>query len=196
MDGSGQDIHGEITARLKLASEIVEAAGLPVELRPAAFEQVFSMLAGTAGHPARDRAAEGHAAPRAGLQEQDRLGRLASRLGVERERAEYIFDASEADLVLVLARSRLPGEKRRATRALAILTAAGRQAGYSEEWTPVSAIREQCRVFGVLDTANFSSALAATGDALLFRGQGAARAAKVTRAGFEEAARLVAELTR
>jgi hypothetical protein len=119
---------------------------------------------------------------------------LARRLGIDREVAEYVYDASGQELTLVLARSRLPNEKRRSTRILSILYAAGRQAGYDEEWTSVNLIREQCRLFGVLDAPNFAAALATTADVLIARGKGSDREVRVTRAGFEEAGRTITEL--
>jgi hypothetical protein len=180
---------------LKRARALVEQADLPVELRVSAFEHVIAFLAGAASGPvfeaktAAELIPDDQRRPTA-----DRRSILARRLGINVDVTDYVYDVG-SELTLVLARSRLPSQKARATRMVAVLYAAGRQAAYEEEWTLVELIREQCRISGVLDPPNFSASLGAASDSLIMRGRGNGREVKVTRAGFEEAGRLAAELT-
>jgi hypothetical protein len=183
----------------KRAAAATEKAGLSGELRALAFGKFLDRLLADdrAGEPSSRAGVPNDAEPLRHPPDHtvpERLLVLARRLGVEAEAAEYVYDTSGSDLTLVLARSRLPAEKRRATRIVALLYAAGRQAAYDEEWTRMDHIREQCRLFGVLDPPNFAAALAATADALLTRGKGSERAVRLTRAGFEEAGRLIREM--
>lgn len=179
---------------LRRAAEVVAQAEVPKELQPVAFGAAFDYLTRGRTAPFSGEQTNGVNAANASNESGDRLAVLARRLGVDREAAEYVYDPGETTLTLVIARSRLPGEKSAASRAIAILFAAGRQAAYGEEWTSVAAIRDECRSFGVLDSNNFAAAIKATADALIQRGKGAERAVKVTKTGFEEAGRLLRDL--
>ena len=187
------DRAGALAEALRLAANCVEQANLPVEYRPVAFSKVFDAIVGDLPLPLAPQ--EASISARAQTTSVS-LDTLARRLGIRADQAEYVYDLTGADLGLVLARSKLPAQKARATKMLALIYAAGRQAIYDEEWTPVSAVREQCRLYGTLDSANFASTIADAGDALLTRGRGSNRHVKVTRTGYEEAGRLVAELAR
>jgi hypothetical protein len=120
---------------------------------------------------------------------------IARRLGVEPEPLLEIYDVSGDAPTLIAAPSRLPVQKSRATRLIALLLVAGRQAEGVEEWTPTGVIRDECRRYGVLDGPNFAGDIAALGEYFGFRGQPRSREAKMNLRGFEAAGREVLRLT-
>ncbi len=176
----------ELADRLREAADILQRSGIRPELWPTGFRWTLEEIQRLgASMPA---AAPPAAPERAGA---DRLRRL---LGITADQLERVYDLSGAEVGLVVSRSKLPTQKARATKTVALLFAAGRQGASDEEWTPVEAIRDQCRQYGVLDAPNFASAISAAGDSFVLRGRGSQREAKVTRGGFEEAGRLVASM--
>jgi len=184
----------EIVRVLREALGAVEDADLPQDLRAAAFNKAVDLLHGRSGpQSSADPSSRRHAAPE---QESDsRLSRIASRLGVPQELLEHVYDAGEKELLVVMPRSKLPIQKGPAMRMLALISAAGRQAGgYDSEWTSAERIREECRQFGVLDSANFWARLAEADDVFVVRGGSKDREFKVTRHGFEEAGKTIGRL--
>jgi hypothetical protein len=124
------------------------------------------------------------------------VGRIAAALKVERDVADMVYDDKNGELGYVISARRLASDKANATRQLAQVIAAGRQAAGLEEWTPVSVVREIVNDYGKLDAANFASYIGALdkNNAVLLRGKGASRELKVTRSGFESVAELVTSL--
>jgi hypothetical protein len=107
-----------------------------------------------------------------------------------------VFDVEDEDLRVIVAPSRLPTKKSAATKVLAVLVAAGRQAGgFDDGWTSSAKIRDVCRDYGKLDGPNFATALGAMKHEFAFRGKGSHREVKVTRPGFVQAHRFVSEFT-
>jgi hypothetical protein len=118
------------------------------------------------------------------------VARICSTLKIERDVADLIYDEQGGELNYVISARRLGNGKAEATRQLAQIVVAGRQAAGLEEWTPSSAIREVVNNYGKFDSANFASHLGSLDrdSAVLFRGKGAARELKVTRSGIESMA--------
>jgi hypothetical protein len=182
---------------LKTAQEIVDGMHLEPDLRPVAYSKAIDLIAiGVASLEQRPATKEaGTAISKTPAHGTESSHRLASAFGIDVELIELVYVASGDQLDLVLNRSKLPKERFRAMRTLTVLFAAGRQAlGMDEGWTRVDLIREVCRDFGVLDSGNFAAAVSAVGDAFVMKGRGAQRELKVTRAGFEEAGRLILQL--
>ncbi len=181
---------------LKKASEIVEQADLPADLRPTAFQKAFDSLMGSAS-PA--------ASPYAGIPAKQDAGSVASggleataqKLSLPLEVVAEVFDISDGTLDVVVGFSRLADGDAAGTKQLAVLVAAGRQAAGidSDGWTSAAEIREICKDFGKFDQANFGSTLKGMDKWFSISGSGRDRKVKMTRAGWEHAADLVRALT-
>ncbi|HLQ14719.1 MAG TPA: hypothetical protein VK256_02515 [Candidatus Eisenbacteria bacterium] len=185
---------------LTTARDIISEVNLEADLRATGFSKAIDLLAAAA---TTDGAASGtlrqslaSLKPSTSVPHTDGpIGKLAAALHTELDQVELAYVVADDKLDLVLSRSKLPKEKFPAMRTVTILVAAGRQAvGLDDSWTSIDLIREVCRDFGILDTNNFAAAVTAVGDAFVVHGKGVQRKVKVTRAGFEEAGRLLAQL--
>lgn len=189
-----------ISETLRIAHLIVVDLKLDAEFRPVAYSKAIDLLSADKVVSSLTPAAPRTGAPggtniQPAAEIADSTSKLARALGVDAEVLELVYVIAGDQLDLVLSRSKLPKERFPAMRTLTILVAAGRQAlGLDEGWTPVEVIRNVCRDFGMLDASNFAAAVSAVGDAFVIRGKGAQRQVKVTRAGFEEAGRLILQL--
>lgn len=185
----------DLVATIKSAAYTIEVAGVPSDLRAAAFEWVLEQ------HRS-DRAAlrTGHSTPSAQSDSlasgTPRLNLISNKLGIPEEDLERIYDTSSSQLSLVFARSKLPSEKARAAKQTALIYTAGDQAAYGRDWTPISAIREVCKTYGVFDSGNFAGSVLGAGDALIARGKGLDREIRLTRPGYETVGALIRELLR
>jgi hypothetical protein len=178
---------------LREAVQAVEEAGVPEDLRVAAFEQAFATILGPTEaleRPPKERTAS----PTDGT-DGDRVGTLAGRLGLDPAIIEDVYYVDNDDLGLSLAPSRFDARKAPGTKQIALLVAAGRQGGGWEEWTPLRTIREAVRDYGRLDQANFATTIKNMGHAFNLRGRGRQVEVRVTRPGFEQAAQLIRDIT-
>jgi hypothetical protein len=130
------------------------------------------------------------------IPEGDLIAKIAAALKLDHELAERIYDVKDGELGYVISARRLAADKANATRQLAAIVAAGRQAAGLEDWTPVSVVREVVHDFGKLDAANFAGYIAKLDkdDAYLVRGKGANREIKVTRSGLDPVGELLTSL--
>ncbi|MDQ4125686.1 MAG: hypothetical protein M3134_08815 [Actinomycetota bacterium] len=127
----------------------------------------------------------------------DALERIAGRLGLDVEEVGEIFHDDEGNLGIGVAPARLRRGQAAATKQIALLLAAGRQAGgYDDAYTRVSLIREMCRDFGRLDSSNFSSTITEMSEEFTFKGRGQDRQVHVTRPGWVKARDLITSLVR
>jgi hypothetical protein len=177
-----------LVERLRAAAATVEAAELPLELRPAAFVLAYSEqdLARPSAslHPASSPLPTPS-------REGDRLGAVADRLGVDVEALESLFDVGEDSVALIAPRRAFASGKLAAMGEVVLLTVAVRQALNLEEWTDTEVVRRQCESMGVLDR-NFASVLQRlNGRGVRVRGRGREREIKINAAGYEEAAAIV-----
>jgi hypothetical protein len=122
------------------------------------------------------------------------LAAIAKRLGLDPELVGEIYYIDGDRLGLAVASSKLDGKKAASTQQIALLVAAGRQAGGWEEWTDVSLVREAARDYSRFDQANFASTIKRMGDVFSFRGRARALELRLTRPGYEQAANLVRKL--
>ena len=178
------------------ALEAVEAAGIPDDLRRVAFAKAIDLVA--SGVLAGERAAlPGRVPPAVGGQDEGPLGRIARKLNLSTEQVEGVYHLDGESLGIGVATQRLASGVAPATKQLALLVAAGRQAGgFDADWTSSATIKAICQEFGRFDSSNFAKTIRSMGNLLNFRGRGQELEVKVLRPGWDEAARLVESLTR
>lgn len=193
----------EVKDTLTAALKAVTDAEIPEDLREVAFAKAVDLLTGTAPvapEGGRLRTEKGTAAPAGGQTAAAAgggsvLDRIADKLGVGREAVEEVFAESDGSIEIVVPHSKFAKAKMPAAQELAILLAAGRQAGGIDERTSLDDIRTVCEDFKKLDTNNFSKAMNGMKDEFTFQGSGKGRGVKVTRPGWTKATELVKRLT-
>jgi hypothetical protein len=186
----------EVKQIIKEAVKAVEEANVPDDLRVTAFEKSIEALIG-APDSGSDVAArdEGRLPVLAATSNGPSLEAVASRLGLDRGLVEEVYYVDENGLGLALAPSKFQSKKAAGTQQIALLLAAGRQAGGWEDWTPVGHIRTACRDYGRFDAANFATTIKRMGDVFGFRGRARQLEVRVTRPGYEQAADLARNLS-
>lgn len=182
----------EISDVLIAALEDINTANIPSELREVAFSKAVDLRAG--GTPPAGPASRLASPTRSADSTGDALDRIAGRLGLERGAAEDIFHERDGAIELVVGAGKLPTNAATATKEIALLLAAGRQAAGLEEWTPLGAVREMCDQYRRLDGPNFASTIKAMEDVFTFRGTSRRREVRVARPGWEQAAALAQRL--
>lgn len=186
----------DLTEALKEAARIVEEADLPTDLRAAAFQKAVDSLMGplvaAASPPVFDTPSSS-----IGRGAQSGIQAIAQKLGLPVEVVSEVFEIKDGALDVILGYSRIAAGAAAGTRQLAVLVAAGRQAAGidADGWTPVSGIRSICKEFNKFDQANFASTVVEMDQWFSISGTGQSRKVKMTRAGWEQATLLVAELT-
>jgi hypothetical protein len=182
---------------LTAALAAVKDAKVPADLRPLAFEKAIDLLAGTAtpGPAPPAGSSQQHQPTPPDLSGDARLAKIAQRTGTDTAKLAYVYDVDDDDVSVVIQRSKLSQSKAVATREIALLYAAARQAGgYDETHTSVSHIRQRVDDMGVLDEANFATAVKNV-DGMTSKGSRQNREFKVTQHGYEEAGKLITRLT-
>lgn len=192
-----QDTVKEILAAALAA---VNDANVPNELRPLAFEKAVDLLAGI---PAPIPPSPPVASRESGLgdgdgggaaTEDERLATIARKTGVDVSKLPYVYDLDEDDVTILLKRSALGAGDAAATRELALLYTAARQAASYDAQTSMGLVRAQVENMGVYDPKNFTTHLKNI-DGVTIKGSGKARELKVSQHGFEEAGKLITRLT-
>lgn len=182
----------DLVALYKGVLEALDEAAVPAELREAAFIKGLELRAsrpGPAGAgkapPATDSEAE----------RRDPLEQIAARFELDVEAVREVFHEDGDNLGIGVAPSRLLRGQAAATKQIALLLAAGRQAGgYDDGYTRVSVVREVCRDFGRLDSSNFSATITEMSEEFTFKGRGQDRQVHVTRPGWAKARGLITSL--
>jgi len=189
----------EIRDILAEAYKAVQDADLPQELQEVAFEKAVELISGqgvmrsTAG--SAGEASISSAESVAAAEESDLIGRIARRLKIGRESAERIFHIEGDDLKLVVPSSKLSSAKKTATEEIALLVAAGRQAGgLDQETTDADKAREVAEHYRKYDQANFSRTIKDMHNVFIVRENGRKKAVKMTQPGWEAAAELAARI--
>jgi len=174
----------EVVEILRAAREAVDLAEIPDQLKSVAFVKAVDLystgpVTASIRHPETEPLGGSH-----------QLGAISRKLGVEESVLENVYDLAQGTVSVVIPRSRFPQQKGPATKALALLLAAGRQAaGYDDGWTQTEVIRQQCSDFGIFDSGHFAQTISDMDNVLVLRGKGLKREVKVTQGGYEEAAR-------
>jgi hypothetical protein len=185
----------DIAEILRRAIETVDDAGVPDDLRPAAFSAVVSLLTGQVPINGKPEAAKVGGTLLGAPGDDDPLTRIATALSVDIETVKSIYHDTGSDLDLVVSNSKLPTQKAVATREIALLVTAGRQlGGYDDEYTSLEHIRRQCEEHKRLDGPNFTKALVQF-EPLTLKGKGRSRAARLSRPGREQARELILRLS-
>ena len=185
----------EIRDAITMARSAVEEADLPEQWQERAFGEVLKrLLAGDA--PTASRPAERAAvAVPGGAVAGSGLARVAARLTVPENALADVFAVEDDSVTLHVASGKIAPTKSRATREVALLMSAARQAaGIDESWTDVSHVRDALSQYSRYDISNFSKYLRETGDLFNFRGK-PVQQLRLTRPGWEAAAELVKTLT-
>jgi hypothetical protein len=191
--------HDQVVDVLVKARAAVAEAGVEAELRQVAYAKAVELLGSTG-----ERTPAG-AAPGGGMTTQVQaaphrasslIEALSTRLRLDADLLHDIYEERDGDVSLVVSKTMLPGAatKAAAMRDVALLVAAGRQGAGQEEWTAFKRIREECEELGVLDRVNFATEVGKLG----MRAQGTqkAREVRLARHHFEQAAELVAQISR
>jgi len=178
----------EVVEILRAAREAVDRAEIPDELKSVAFVKAVELYStGPRTHLNGRHESE--------AQGGNSVAAISTKLGLEESLLNNVYDLAENTVTVVIPRSRFPQQKGPATKALALILAAGRQAaGYDDGWTPTEVIRQHCSDFGIFDSGHFAQTISDLDDVLILRGKGLKREVKVTQGGYEEAARQVRRL--
>lgn len=187
----------DIRELLDSAQRAVDEAQVADDLRAVAFGRAFDWLAESAGRAQALELDRGDRRPERGRDEADSpLGKIADKLGVDLSRVEDVYFEDGEVLGIGVSSSKLKSGKKGGTEQLAVLLAAGRQAGgYDDGWTHSREIRDVCTHFGKFDVGNFGKTISGMGDYFQIKGKAQQREVKVKVPGYEEAARLINELT-
>ncbi|MFI5587178.1 hypothetical protein ACIA5G_19170 [Amycolatopsis sp. NPDC051758] len=124
----------------------------------------------------------------------DLIDKISRVLMVDRDTLEVVYACKDDELQVVVSTKRLAPNKALATRQLAQLVSAGRQAAGVDEWTAAAVIRNVVSDYGRLDVNNFAATLTQMDNVAVVRGKGQQREVKITRPGLEGTADLVKEL--
>jgi len=178
---------------LAAASAAVDAANIPEDLRPIAFTKALDMLAGATSAPAPGGGG-GEGSDKVVLSDDERMNKIATKVGADATKLPYVYDLDEEDVAFSIQRSKLSSTDAAATREVALLYCAARQALGLDTQTKIELIRTRVEDMGVYDGKNFSTHLKSiTG--VTVKGKDSAREYKVTAPGFEEAGKLITRLT-
>jgi hypothetical protein len=175
--------------------EDVKETDVPEALRVIAFSKVFDLRVGTvtpAPSPAGVHQPQGRRD--AGGDPSDPLSAIAHRIGTSRDTVSEVFDVRDGTAELIIPPGKLPTATASATKEIALLVAGGHQAGEGEEWTPVDAIRDVCRDFKKLDSANFAKTVNSMQDVFNFRKEERKASVKLARPGWDTFGALVRRL--
>jgi hypothetical protein len=181
-----------IASLLQDALRAVEDADIPEDLRQVAFSKAFDTLSGGTPAASSESPAGGETTTPAPVGSE--LGRIAARLAIHEAATEASFDLDEDDIRLTVPARKFNVQKSRATKEIALLLAAGRQAAELEERTEVGIIRDVVNDYGKLDPANFASTIREMDEEFIISGSGKQRRVKVNRTGFERAGELIKEM--
>ncbi len=179
----------------------VNAAGVPAELKEAAFSKAVDVIMarrtaetagsmGTAGVAHAPAVTPGATA----LTEGDVVGLIAARLRLDREVVGEVFDETDGKLDVIVPPRKLAAGKAPAVKQLALLVASARQAAGIEEWTDADDIRQFVEEFKRYDQANFASTLKQMDDIFRIKQTGRKITVRLGRPGWDRAAELVTTL--
>lgn len=124
----------------------------------------------------------------------DVLGMIEVATKVDRDTLELIYAVENGTPQVVVSAKKVPANKSLATRHLAQLVAAARQAAGLEEWTTVGTIRTVVQEYNKLDSSNFAASIKEMDEVCLIRGNGQKREVKVTKPGFEMTGDLIRQI--
>jgi hypothetical protein len=194
-----------ITGILRTAQEAVDDAQLAEAFRVTGFEKAVDLLAVQAGLVPAVSASlplppNGSGSSSAGSTppndaDAKTLARVAAKLKVSTDAVGEVFHIEDDRPILIIGTGKLESGKGPATKQIALLISAARQAGgWDSDWTSVTEVRPVAQNYGKFDSGNFASTIKEMDDVFNFTGDGQSRKIKVNRKGLEEAAALVKKL--
>lgn len=182
------------------ANRAVQEAELPEDLKDTAFAKAVDLIAGT-GQVARPSSAVVSTPTRSAdifgqptVDDGGTLGRIAAKLRVDIDTVRELYNEEDGKLEVTVPSAKLETSKKGATKQLALLVAAGRQAAGLEEYTPLERVREVAELFRRYDSPNFARTIQEMEEDFSFRGESRSRAIRVSRPGWEHVTRLIGEL--
>lgn len=170
----------------------VDVADVPDDLRPVAFGKAVDLITGISP-TGRDAANPAERSERPKKQDQDPapsgdpLEKIAIKFGIETDVVDEAFEVEEGTPKLTIPRPKLAKSTNAATKEIALLVAAARQAAEIEMWTDAETIREAVEGYGKFSSPNFAASVSALDDDFSFSGKGKSRRVKVRRDGFASA---------
>jgi hypothetical protein len=183
-----------VTDAIRSAHEAVDAAGVPQDLRVAAFEKAAGALLAAAGPPGSSTE-PGDPDTGTDPDPDSAVGRAAQKLHVEEAQVSRVLDFDEDGVHVLPRRSQFSSKKSEAIQQVALLVVAGRQAGGldPEGWTHQGQVRDATEALGVDDRKNFAVHLKRL-DGVRTRGSGRTGELKMNAVGFEAAGELLRRL--
>lgn len=180
---------------LAQAVKTVEDAGVPDDLRVVAFEKAIDLIAGTDPLAIRrqDMAAASGDSAQGPSSSSSVMEAIANRLKLDPSIVREVFDVEEGVPILIVQSSKLATAKRAATKEIALLMVAARQAAGIDDYTMLADIRPMAEHFAKYDS-NFSASINQMDDALSFKGKDKNRAVRLRQQGWEQATTLVSQL--
>jgi hypothetical protein len=202
---SEQETHkGTVADILGEAIAAVNEADVPDDLKQAAFSKAVDVImarrtAETAAPMGTAAAAPAAAAaptvdravPTAGAI----VGSIAARLRLNPEVVGEVYDETDGKLDVIVPPRKLAAGKATATKQLALLVVAARQAAEIEEWTDADEIRRFVEDFKRYDQANFAATLKDMDDIFRVKQSGRKISLKLSRPGWDRAVELITKLS-
>lgn len=185
------EVRDVLTAALQ---DLIEAK-IPEDLREIAFAKAVELRVDGNRLRTSDTSPDRRVDAGNGSSANSTLDRIAERLRLPSAVLADVFDAEDGNVQLVLGPGKLDQRKAAATKQIALLLAAGRQASGLEDWTPVSIIREMCDTYRKLDSPNFAATIKEMDDVFSFRGDGNRREVRMARPAWDEVLELVRQVT-
>ncbi len=183
----------EVTEILVRATQAIEEANVPNDVRPVAFGKAVDMLLQLTTNGAGGSVVSNPRSPdKSSITSQ--LASLCEILDIEPNIASSVFNVNDEAIEIRVHPSKLAPKLSAATKQVALLFVAARQGTRFEEYTLVSEIRAQCLKMGVLDATNFSASIKSMKELIMSKGTGTGREVKMNRQGWIEAAALVKRL--
>lgn len=181
---------GAIVSVLTRATAVVDAAGVPDELREAAFTAAIGLLASGPPASAPSGVVQLSTSASTVAADGDLIGRVASGLGLDRRQAGNLFAEKDGAPELIVKASKLPQTKAAGAHDVALLVMASRQLGGVDEYTEPEVLREAAKRYGKFDQGNFGKHMRSLDNYIITSGKGKVAKRKLTQPGLEAAADL------
>lgn len=190
--GGRKDTLVDLKEILAAALAAVDEADVPSDLRAVAFGKAVDLVSAESSRASSENQSGGNVEENDG----DVLGRLAVRLKIPRAVLEDVYYYEEGSIRLSVPTPRLARNKNAATREIALLVVAGRQAGgIDESWTSVAEVRSIAQTYNKYDPKHFGDTIQGLQDVFHIRGGPQSRELKIKQPGLEAAAELVTRLS-
>lgn len=175
---------------LREAATAVEDSGVPEDLREVAFAKAVDLISGASMKTEAGLLSE----QRNSSCGDDILEMISRKFEADIGLIEEAYEVEDGVPQLTVARSKLASSKMAATKQVALLLAAARQAAGVEDWTEFDKIRESVEMYGKYNSPNFARTIAELEDEFSFSGKGQSKRVKVRRDGFKSAGSLIGQL--